>query len=143
MHDDSLIVGLGTLSIVFVLIYIFLIILWKGTLIFDWYTLYKVKLFLARRFQSLKLVLHVMFSHPPGPDWVTGSTVTSTNGGTDAGGDGTFYHQAQPLKLLFTDQTKVITSAGGQNSVTQMIGSLFDAIEGQYGIFATRLFPPI
>ena len=47
---------------------------------------------------------------------------------------------AQPLRLLFTDQTKVITSAGGQNSVTQMIGSLYDAIEIQYGMFASRLF---
>ena len=45
---------------------------------------------------------------------------------------------AQPLRLLFTDQTKVITSSGGQNSVTQMIGSLYDAIEIQYGMFASR-----
>ena len=48
---------------------------------------------------------------------------------------------AQPLRLLFTDQTKVITSSGGQNSVTQMIGSLYDAIEIQYGMFASRWSP--
>ena len=35
---------------------------------------------------------------------------------------------------------KVITAAGGQNSVTQMIGSLYDAIEDHYGIFASRLY---
>jgi ankyrin repeat-rich membrane spanning protein len=48
--------------------------------------------------------------------------------------------QVQPLRLLFTDQTKVVTSAGGQNSVTQMIGSLLDAVEAQYGTLATRLY---
>ena len=45
-----------------------------------------------------------------------------------------------PLRLLFTDQTKVTTSAGGQNSVTQMIGSLYDAIEEHHGTIASRLF---
>jgi hypothetical protein len=58
-----------------------------------------------------------------------------------AGNDESILNQrAQPLRLLFTDQTKVITSAGGQNSVTAMLGSLFDAVENQYGLFATRLF---
>ena len=37
-------------------------------------------------------------------------------------------------------QTKVITSSGGQNSVTAMLGSLYDAVERQYGLFATRLY---
>ena len=69
----------------------------------------------------------MIFSHPPGPDWV---------GSGNAYGQGSI----RPLRLLFTDQTKVITSAGGQNSVTQMIGSLYDAIEDHYGIFATRLY---
>ena len=38
------------------------------------------------------------------------------------------------------NSVKVITAAGGQNSVTQMIGSLYDAIEDHYGIFASRLY---
>jgi ankyrin repeat-rich membrane spanning protein len=73
--------------------------------------------------------MQVTFSHPPGPEWVGGSS-------SQPYGVGNVY----PLRLLFTDQTKVITSAGGQNSVTQMIGSLYDAIENQYGVFASRLF---
>ena len=82
---------------------------------------------LGNQFNSLKLVINVIFSHPPGPEWA---------GSNSAYGPGSM----RPLRLLFTDQTKVITSAGGQNSVTQMIGSLFDAIEDHYGIFATRLY---
>lgn len=90
-------------------------------------TLYDLKVFLGNHFENLKLIVNVIFSHPPGPEWA---------GGMDPYGQTTIH----PLRLLFTDQTKVITSAGGQNSVTQMIGSLFDAIEDHYGIFATRLY---
>ena len=71
---------------------------------------------------QLKLIMDVAFSHPPGPEW-----------------DGSL-NRVQRLRLLFTDQTKVVTSAGGQNSVTQMIGSLLDAVEEQYGKFPTRLY---
>ena len=46
--------------------------------------------------------------------------------------------QSQIRPCLF--QTKVITSSGGQNSVTAMLGSLYDAVERQYGLFATRLY---
>ena len=66
--------------------------------------------------------MDVAFSHPPGPDW-----------------DGSL-KRVQRLRLLFTDQTKVVTSAGGQNSVTQMIGSLLDSVEEQYGKLPTRLY---
>ncbi len=90
-------------------------------------------MFLAEKFNRLKLILQVTFSHPPGPDWIGGSS----GGQQQVPYIGNTVH---PLRLLFTDQTKVITSAGGQNSVTQMIGSLYDAIENQYGVFATRLF---
>ena len=71
---------------------------------------------------QMKLIMDVAFSHPPGADW-----------------DGPL-NGVQRLRLLFTDQTKVVTSAGGQNSVTQMIGSLLDAVEEQYGRFPTRLY---
>jgi ankyrin repeat-rich membrane spanning protein len=33
-----------------------------------------------------------------------------------------------------------VTAAGVQNSVTQMVGSLFEAVEEQYGASATRLY---
>ena len=80
--------------------------------------------FLANQFNNLKLIIQVIFSHPPGPDNIASSD------------QGNVY----PLRLLFTDTTRVITSAGGQNSVTQMIGSLYDAIEDHYGTVASRLF---
>lgn len=115
-------VGLGSGVLLVVVSYLFLIGVWQGSYKYDWNSLYNLSLFLAKQFNSFKLILHVMFCHPPGPEW-------SGN-----------MNKVQPLKLLFTDQTKVITSAGGQNSVTQMIGSLLDEIEGQYGKIASRLF---
>ena len=33
--------------------------------------------------------------------------------------------KAQPLKLFFTDHSKVSTTAGAENSVIQIIGKLF------------------
>ena len=79
-------------------------------------------MFLARKFNELKLLVSVVFCHPPGPQWV---------GRLD---------RAQPLKLFFTDQTRVTTSTGGENSVIQMIGSLYDNIEATYGTLTTRLY---
>ena len=70
-----------------------------------------------------------MFSHPPGQEWLSAGTSNQYIIGN-----------VNPLRLLFTDQTKVITSAGGQNSVTQMIGSLYDAIEEHHGTVSSRLF---
>ncbi len=78
----------------------------------------------AKHLSQLKLLMHVMFSHPPGQEWAGPTAAQRT----------------QRLRLLFTDQTKVVTSAGGQNSVTQMIGSLLDAVESQYGKLPTRLY---
>ncbi|PSN34444.1 hypothetical protein C0J52_21643 [Blattella germanica] len=50
------------------------------------------------------------------------------------------------LKLIlqvifyFTDQTRVSSTTGGENSVVQMLGSLYDSIENNYGAFPTRLY---
>lgn len=43
-------------------------------------------------------------------------------------------------RFYFTDQTRVSSTAGGENSVVQMIGSLYDAIENNYGALPTRLY---
>ncbi len=43
-------------------------------------------------------------------------------------------------RFYFTDQTKVSRSTRGENSVVQMIGSLLDSIEADYGVVATRLY---
>ena len=66
--------------------------------------------------------MDVAFSHPPGPDW-----------------DGSL-NRVQRLRLLFTDQTKVSTSGGGEDTVIQMVGTLLDSVELTHGKFATRLF---
>ena len=114
----ALIVGVLTI----LLLYASLVGIWKGSYKYDLTVLNNANIFLARQLNSLKLIIQVMFGHPPGPDWA-GSL-----------------HQAQPIRFLFTDHTKIITSSGGQNSVTQMIGSLLDCIENQYGSFSTRLY---
>jgi ankyrin repeat-rich membrane spanning protein len=44
------------------------------------------------------------------------------------------------FRFYFTDQTRVSSTTGGENSVVQMLGSLYDSIETDYGAFATRLY---
>lgn len=44
------------------------------------------------------------------------------------------------FRFYFTDQTRVSSTTGGENSVVQMLGSLYDAIENNYGAFPTRLY---
>ena len=92
---------------------------------YDWDSLSSSSAFLSSQFASLKLVLNVLFSHPPGPEAHSATTSSSSSSGGGGGGGGDSMGGAphvQPLRLLFTDQTKVVTSAGGENSVTQMIG---------------------
>ena len=127
--DDQLmaIVAVVTGALVLMLTYLFFFGVWKLTKISDSSLLHRLKIFLGERFSSLKLIMNIVFRHPPGLDSVQGGNPYEVN-------------NVYPLRLLFTEQTKVITSAGGQNSVTQMIGSLYDAIEDHYGIVATRLY---
>ena len=102
--------------------YLALFAIWQGTYKSDWYFLYDINVTLARKFNELRLLVNVLFSHPAGPQWVGRQ------------------EKAQPLKLFFTDQSKVSTSAGAENSVVQIIGSLYDSLEATYGTFATRLY---
>jgi len=44
------------------------------------------------------------------------------------------------VRFYFTDQTRVSSTTGGENSVVQMLGSLYDSIENDYGAFPTRLY---
>ena len=76
---------------------------------------------LSKKLLSLKLMLQVIFCHPPGNDVHNGISV-------------------QPIKFFFTDQTRVGTTTAGENAVVQMVGSLYDAIEADYGSLPTRLF---
>ena len=124
-HQDTrnaflvlLLVTVGTL----LLCYAVLFGVWKGTFKSDWYTLYNINVGLAKKFNELKLLVNVVFNHPPGSKWIGQQ------------------EKAQPIKLFFTDRSKVSTSAGTENSVIQIIGSLYDSLEATYGTFATRLY---
>ena len=125
--------------VTFVVSYMILFAIWQGTFKSDWYTLYNINVAVARKFNELRLVVSVVFNNPPGAKWRANQ------------------EKAQPLKLIFTDQSKVSTSAGklelqyhfvssefnlsgAENSVVQIIGSLHDSLETTYGTFATRLY---
>lgn len=70
--------------------------------------IYSTKKFYLMLYKKSYLYIYNWGHATSGPDWA-GANDSAT---------------IQPLKLLFTDQTKVITAAGGQNSVTQMIGTV-------------------
>ena len=131
MEDEAIVAAVGTAALVLFLTYSFFFGVWKFTQISGSSSLHRLKVFLGERFSSLKLIMNVVFRHPPGYESVQDGGMTSYQ-----------IDNVYPLRLLFTEQTKVITSAGGggQNSVTQMIGSLYDAIEDHHGLMATRLY---
>ena len=106
----------------FTVSYMILFGIWQGTYKSDWFTLYNINVFMARKFNDLRLLVNIVFKHPPGPKWTGGQ------------------EKAQPLKLIFTDQSKVSTSAGAENSVIQILGSLYDNLEVTYGRVGTRLY---
>ena len=93
---NSFLVLFLVILVTFVLSYIVLFAIWQGTFKSDWYTLYNINVAVAKKFNELKLLVSVVFNHPPGSKWR----------GTQ--------EKAQPLKLIFTDQSKVSTSAGNQ-----------------------------
>ena len=59
-------VGVASASLLFVLSYTVLVGMWQASKKVDWDRLYQVNVYLAGRFNALKLLLEVMFSHPPG-----------------------------------------------------------------------------
>ena len=87
----------------------------------NWYWPYNFMVALTMKLNSLKLMLQVTFCHPP-------------EGQADNG------INIQQIKFFFTDQTRVGTSTAGENAVVQMIGSLYDSIEAEFGSLPTRLY---
>ncbi|XP_056641811.1 kinase D-interacting substrate of 220 kDa B isoform X4 [Diorhabda sublineata] len=117
---QSWLIGL-CVSVSFILLsYFLLAMIWFASNRYDWDWAYNFNVQLTRKINNLRLVLQILFCHPPG-----------------AAND---RHAAQPIRFFFTDQTRVSSTAGGENSVVQMIGSLYDAIENRYGSLATRLY---
>ncbi|XP_076680396.1 ankyrin repeat-rich membrane spanning isoform X3 [Andrena cerasifolii] len=118
---QSWIVGLACgISLIFIT-YAFLILIWNANKRYDWYWPYNFTVALTTKLNSLKLLLQVIFCHPPGSQVHDGVTV-------------------QPIKFYFTDQTRVGTTAAGENAVVQMVGSLYDSIENDFGSLSTRLY---
>ncbi|XP_023333553.1 kinase D-interacting substrate of 220 kDa [Eurytemora carolleeae] len=71
---------------------------------------HSVHISMCKLFENLNLIFNIIFYLPAGHKHVYRN------------------QEAKPLKLFFTDQTKVTTSGGGDNCVLQMIGSLYDSI---------------
>lgn len=85
-----------------------------------WKKLFKMFTFLKKvnlNFFKIK----VMFCNPPG----------AQSGSESA---------AQPIRFYFTDQARISNTTGGEHYVSQMLGSLYDSIEADYGVLATRLY---
>ncbi|XP_023203981.1 kinase D-interacting substrate of 220 kDa isoform X1 [Xiphophorus maculatus] len=74
---------------------------------------------LARHIGYLELLLRLMFVNPPElPEQST---------------------RALPVRFLFTDYNR-LSSVGGETSMAEMIATLSDACEREFGFLATRLF---
>uniref|UniRef100_A0A8C9R238 Kinase D-interacting substrate 220b n=1 Tax=Scleropages formosus TaxID=113540 RepID=A0A8C9R238_SCLFO len=74
---------------------------------------------LARHIGYLELLLKLMFVNPPElPEQTT---------------------RALPVRFLFTDYNR-LSSVGGETSMAEMIATLSDACEREFGFLATRLF---
>ncbi|KAF1371527.1 hypothetical protein PFLUV_G00269210 [Perca fluviatilis] len=74
---------------------------------------------LARHLGYLELLLRLMFVNPPElPEQST---------------------RALPVRFLFTDYNR-LSSVGGETSMAEMIATLSDACEREFGFLATRLF---
>lgn len=114
-------VGLIVAGSLTVLTYIVLLLIWYSSQRYNWDFPYNVGIALTSRMNAVKVILQVMFCHPPGGQWSDSV-------------------QALPIRFYFTEQTRVGTTTAGENSVVQMIGSLYDSIESDYGVFSTRLF---
>ncbi|TGZ46633.1 Uncharacterized protein DBV15_04030 [Temnothorax longispinosus] len=118
---QSWIIGLSSGISLLVIVYIFLVLVWYANKRYDWYWPYNLTVELTTKLNTLKLLLQVIFCHPPGSQCQDGIAV-------------------QPIKFYFTDQTRVGTTAAGENVVVQMVGSLYDSIENDYGSLSTRLY---
>ncbi|XP_063845071.1 kinase D-interacting substrate of 220 kDa B-like isoform X8 [Scylla paramamosain] len=120
----NLIVGLAVGGSIFILLTFFLFIISHSSRRYDWNLWYRWSVGLERQMSAFKLVLQVIFCSPPGAqrkEWKDGV-------------------QARPLKFIFAEGAKPSSTAAGENSVVQMLGSLFDMVEREYGMFATRFY---
>ncbi|XP_042204947.1 kinase D-interacting substrate of 220 kDa B-like isoform X3 [Homarus americanus] len=117
-------VGVAVGGGIFVSLTLFLVVVWHGSRRYEWHLWYRWSVSLERQMAAFKLVLQVIFCSPPGSQWKEWK-------------DGV---HARPLKFIFAEGAKPSSTAAGENSVVQMLGSLFDMVEREYGLFATRFY---
>uniref|UniRef100_A0A672SS38 Kinase D interacting substrate 220 n=1 Tax=Sinocyclocheilus grahami TaxID=75366 RepID=A0A672SS38_SINGR len=103
------------------LLYIFFVLVYfggrKGGENWSWAWVLSTRL--ARHIGYLELLLKLMFVNPPElPEQTT---------------------KALPVRFLFTDYNR-LSSVGGETSMAEMIATLSDACEREFGFLATRLF---
>ncbi|KAM3963044.1 LOW QUALITY PROTEIN: ankyrin repeat-rich membrane spanning [Aphomia sociella] len=113
----------ATLAILFVLflaIYVALYVLWYLGNKYEWWWAGGMLSALGQRFSSLLLVLQVVFCHPPGPNDPRALPAT-------------------PIRFHFTEGMKGGGGQEGEAMVVQMLASLGEALECQYGRVCTRL----
>ncbi|XP_031703647.1 kinase D-interacting substrate of 220 kDa B isoform X1 [Anarrhichthys ocellatus] len=103
------------------LIYIFFVLVYFGSRREreSWRWAWVISTRLARQVGYLELLLKLMFVNPPElPEQTT---------------------RALPVRFLFTDYNR-LSSVGGETSMAEMIATLSDACEREFGFMATRLF---
>ncbi|XP_016043253.1 kinase D-interacting substrate of 220 kDa isoform X2 [Erinaceus europaeus] len=103
------------------LLYIFFIVIYFGGRREgeSWNWAWVLSTRLARHIGYLQLLLKLMFVNPPElPEQTT---------------------KALPVRFLFTDYNR-LSSVGGETSMAEMIATLSDACEREFGFLATRLF---
>ncbi|XP_068565260.1 kinase D-interacting substrate of 220 kDa B isoform X2 [Cebidichthys violaceus] len=103
------------------LLYVFFVVVYFGGRregeSWNWAWLLSTRL--ARHIGYLELLLRLMFVNPPElPEQST---------------------RALPVRFLFTDYNR-LSSVGGETSMAEMIATLSDACEREFGFMATRLF---
>ncbi|XP_040916036.1 kinase D-interacting substrate of 220 kDa B isoform X2 [Toxotes jaculatrix] len=103
------------------LLYIFFVLVYFGSRREreNWNWAWVISTRLARQVGYLELLLKLMFVNPPElPEQTT---------------------RALPVRFLFTDYNR-LSSVGGETSMAEMIATLSDACEREFGFMATRLF---
>nr|XP_057946373.1 kinase D-interacting substrate of 220 kDa B isoform X1 [Doryrhamphus excisus]XP_057946374.1 kinase D-interacting substrate of 220 kDa B isoform X1 [Doryrhamphus excisus] len=116
-HKLAIAVSLSLLA----LLYIFFVLVYFGSRREreSWNWAWVISTRLARQIGYLELLLKLMFVNPPElPEQTT---------------------RALPVRFLFTDYNR-LSSVGGETSMAEMIATLSDACEREFGFMATRLF---
>lgn len=113
------IIGLSAFSAISLFFYCWLLLIhYAGTKV---KFLYRLNLMLTRKMKYIRIILQIIFCHPPSRDASGTPNVV-------------------PIKYYFANQSKVTSTSAGENILVNIIGTLFDAIESDQGTLPTRLY---